>query len=179
MAAAAMLGGSMVNGFMEYEKAQKEGDMLQQQANEYFLENVEIREREALNVQSLQEQGRQLKGEQAVSFAGKGAVLRGSPLLFMEAQQAKVREEIANVHREADYNVNTNLRQGTTLLNESFSTKADSGKRAFTTFLGGASQAMAVGSNSNRAAPRTASSKPSYTGTAAINASNYDPYRRA
>lgn len=106
-----------LNFFNKEEQAQTEAQMARDRAFEKYQESNELMERAKINELALRRGGQEIKEKQISAYArGNVSVTSASPLMFMEATQAKVRDEIAIAAREASYK-SEQLKRQATLLN--------------------------------------------------------------
>ena len=114
-AAALVVASTAMSIYAQQQEAQNQADIAKKQAELKRQEASELLARAEINARSLEQQGVELQASQQASFAGGNVGVGASPLMFVEAQNAKVKEEIALLHREANFRA-TQLGNGASVL---------------------------------------------------------------
>lgn len=137
--AALMVAGTGLSIYAQQQEAEARAQQAKDQAGLKRQEAVEILERAKINTKALEQQGVELEASQKSAFAGGNVGLGASPLMFVEEQNAKVKDEIALLNREAQFRAGQ-LNQGASILtSEANSIKGSEFYRMAGTALSGAS----------------------------------------
>lgn len=155
-AAAIVIAGTALSVYAQQQEAQNQADLAKRQAELKRQEAKELLARAEINAKALEQQGVELQASQEASFAGGNVGMGASPLMFVEAQNAKVKEEIALLHREANFRA-TQSEQSASLLTDEASTYQKNGfLRSLGSGLSGGASLVSMGAKNTRAPERSA-----------------------
>lgn len=156
-AAALIIAGTAISMYGQYKQAESEAQMAQAQANLQKAEAKEVLERAKINTRALEQQGIDLQNRQISATYRGGASLEGSPLMAMEETNARVKEEIVIMQREAYFRAGQ-LERGAQILSDSAQEiKSQEFLRVVGTGVGGASMLAnsSASKQSSRVQPRS------------------------
>lgn len=154
-AAAIVIAGTALSVYAQQQEAQNQADLAKRQADLKRQEANELLARAEINAKSLEQQGVELQASQQASFAGGNVGVGASPLMFVEAQNAKVKDEIALLHREANFRANQ-AEQSASLLTDEASMYQKTGLiKSFGSGLAGGSSLVSMGAKNSKTPDRS------------------------